>query len=552
MLIKKGKSVYAGVAIGKIKVYGKGVKKVKRYRISDADAEVKRFFDARKRGVEELDTLYSDALSRVGEANAAIFGIHRMMLEDEDFGDSVENIIRNERVNAEYAVGVTCDNFSAMFSAMEDSYMRERAADVHDVSDRLLGLLSGKEERTADEGAAIIVAEDLLPSQTVQLDKKSVLAIVTSKGSVNSHTAILAGTMNIPAVVAVGGDITSFDGQTAVVDGFDGTVYIDPDPETLRTAQEKKREAEESARLLEDLRGKRSITADGREVAVYANIGGTGDVGAVLKNDADGIGLFRSEFLYLEKDSLPDEEEQLAIYKSVVQNMAGKRVIIRTLDIGADKKIPYFAQEPEENPAMGLRAVRFCLNNPEIFKPQLRALFRASAFGNLSVMLPMITSVSEVRRVKELINEVKGELERDGIDYNRSAELGIMIETPAAAIISDALAREVDFFSIGTNDLMQYTLAADRQNPNLDSLCTPCHAAVLRLIEITVENAHKNGIWVGICGEAASNESLCEFFLSIGVDELSVSPPRVLPIRKKIRETDTSRIKKGYPPVTVT
>lgn len=438
-----------------------------------------------------------------------------------------------------------------MFSAMDDSYMRERASDVRDVSDRLIAILEDRDDFSEGSPAAIVVAEDLLPSETVQMDKNSVLAFVTSKGSVNSHTAILARTMNIPAIVSVGADLSPFDGQPAIVDGFNGVLYIDPEPETLRIMTEKKKRDESEKELLQQLKGKESITADGTRVNLYANIGGLGDVADVLKNDADGIGLFRSEFLYLEKDTFPDENEQFDVYKRVVQNMAGKKVIIRTLDIGADKKIPYFGLEYEENPAMGFRAIRICLERPEIFKVQLRALLRASAFGELAIMVPMIVSLSEVRKVKEIIASVKSELKNSGITYNENIELGIMIETPAAALISDELAKEVDFFSLGTNDLMQYTLAADRQNPMLDGICTPYHKALLRLIEITVENAHKNGIWVGICGEIAADLSLTDFFLSLGVDELSVAPSRVLALRKKIRKTNLPGIKRDYPDITV-
>ena len=550
MLVKKGKSVYGGIAIGKIRVYDKKPQKVKRYKITDIDTEILRFEHARKKGTEELSALYDNALERVGEANAAIFGIHRMMLEDADYGDSVENIIRNENVNAEYAIGVTCDNFSEMFSSMEDTYMQERAADVRDVSDRLLKILAGKKDGADDGGASIIAAEDLLPSETVQMDKKSVLAFITGKGSVNSHTAILARTMNIPAIVCIGEDLTPFDGQFAIADGFTGTLYIDPDPETMAKMEERKKLDTENKKLLQSLKGQESITADGTRINIYANIGGLSDVADVLINDADGIGLFRSEFLYLEKSSCPDENEQFAVYKKVVQNMGGKKVIIRTLDVGADKKIPYFHLDKEENPAMGQRAVRLCLERPEIFKTQLRALYRASAFGDLAIMVPMVVSLAEVKKTKELIKEVKAELKNDNIMFDENTEFGIMIETPAAALISDELAKEVDFFSLGTNDLMQYTLAADRQNPKLDEICTPYHKALLTLIEMTVKNAHKNGIWAGICGETAADLNLTDFFLSIGVDELSVAPPKVLPLRKKIRETDLKTIPKGYPDVT--
>lgn len=551
MFIIKGKSVYGGVAIGKIRVYDKKPQQVKRYKVDDTEKEVERFRKARKQGMDELDKLYENARIQVGETNAAIFGIHRMMLEDVDFGDSIENIITSESVNAEYGVGVTCDNFAEMFLSMEDAYMRERAADVRDVSDRLLDILSGKEVDEERDGAAIIAAEDLLPSETVQMDKSKVLSFVTSKGSVNSHTAILARTMNIPAIVGVEEDLSRFDKKLAVVDGFTGTVYIEPDSELLARMEEKKKQDEENRELLQQLKGQESITMDGTRINVYANIGGIGDVADVLINDADGVGLFRSEFLYLEKKNYPDENEQFAVYKKVVQNMAGKKVVIRTLDVGADKKIPYFNLDNEENPALGYRAVRVCLDRPEIFKTQLRAIFRASAFGDVAVMVPMIVSVGEVKRIKQIIEDVKKELDEANIIYNNETEFGIMIETPAAALISDELAKVVDFFSIGTNDLVQYTLAADRQNPKIDNICTPYHKSVLKLIEMTVKNAHKEGIWVGICGEAAADLNLSEFFISIGVDELSVAPSRVLAIRKKIRESDLEAIPKGYPGVTV-
>ena len=551
MFIIKGKSVYGGVAIGKINVYNKKNQCVKRYHIYDIPEEIVRFNKAIAKGISDLDKLYEDAKIQVGEANAAIFGIHRMMLEDMDYNDSIKNIIKNESVNAEYAIGVTCENFSEMFSSMDDAYMRERAMDVKDVSDRLLNILSGKSDTSTDNQPAIIAAEDLLPSETVQMDKSKVLAFITSKGSVNSHTAILARTMNIPAIVGIGEDLDRFDGRFSVVDGFTGIVYIEPDSETLQRLEEKKKQDEENRELLQKLKGQESITMDGTRVNVYANIGGLGDVADVLLNDADGIGLFRSEFLYLEKNDYPDENEQFMVYKKVVQNMAGKKVVIRTLDIGADKQIPYFNLDKEENPALGYRAVRICLNQRDIFKTQLRALFRASAFGDIAIMVPMIVSLSEVKAVKEIIEEVKQELHDANIIFNEKTEFGIMIETPAAALISDELAKEVDFFSIGTNDLVQYTLAADRQNPKLEEICTPYHKSVLKLIEMTVKNAHSQGIWIGICGEVAGDLNLTEFFIALGVDELSVAPSRVLALRKKIRESDLGIIQKGYPGITV-
>ncbi len=551
MLIIKGKSVYGGVAEGRIKVYDKGPKKIKRYKINDIKEEIRRFQNAKEAAKNELDKLYENACQNVGEANAAIFSIHKMMIDDEDFSISIKNIIETESVNAEYAVGVTCENFAAMFSSMDDQYMKERATDVRDISERLLDMLLGREDTAEENGAFIIAATDLMPSETVQMDKSTVLAFVTSKGSVNSHTAILARTMNIPAVVGVERDLSEFDQKFAIVDGFTGNVYIEPDHGTQMRLLDKKKQDEENRELLQKLKGQESITMDGTKVHVYANIGGLGDVLDVLTNDADGIGLFRSEFLYLGKNDYPDENEQFDVYKKVVQNMAGKKVVIRTMDIGADKQIDYFNLEKEENPAMGYRAVRICLEREEIFKTQLRALYRASAFGDVAVMVPMIVSRAEVRRVKKLIEEVKKELRDANILYNENTEFGIMIETPAAALISRELAKEVDFFSIGTNDLTQYTLAADRQNPKVEDICTPYHKSVLMLIEMTIKNAKKEGIWTGICGELAGDLNLTEFFLALGVSELSVAPPKVLAVRKKIRETDLTLIPEGYPGVMV-
>ncbi len=550
MLEIKGKSVIGAVAVGKIKVYNKKPKTIKRYKIENAEKEIERFRTAKQRGIEELSKLYENALIQVGEANAAIFSIHQMMLEDADFCDSIENVIKSEGVNAEYGVGVTCENFAEMFSSMEDSYMQERAADVRDVSEKLIDILEGKNIKNEENEPAIVAAEDLLPSETVQMDKTKVLAFITSKGSVNSHTAILARTMNIPAIVGIGKSLEEFDGKEAIVDGFTGTVYIEPEGETRLRLLEKKKQDEENRELLEKLKGQESITMDGTRVNVYANIGGLGDVADVLLNDADGIGLFRSEFLYLESKKYPDENEQFAVYKKVVQNMAGKKVVIRTLDVGADKDIPYFNLEREENPALGFRAVRVCLERPDIFKTQLRAIYRASAFGEVAVMVPMIVSKEEVMRVKEIIDEVKRELSADDIIYNENVEFGIMIETPAAALISDILAKEVDFFSIGTNDLIQYTTAADRQNSKMDNIPGAYHKSVLRLIEMTIKNAHANGIWAGICGESAADLNLTEFFLSLGVDELSVAPSRALALRKKIRETDLQAVSHDFPSIT--
>lgn len=534
----KGKSVFNGIAIGKICVYKKDEQQVKRSKIMDVEGEIQRFHKARETAIEQLQGLYEKALTEVGEANAAIFEIHQMMLEDEDYLESIENIIRTQEVNAEYAVAATSDNFSAMFAAMDDDYMRERAADVKDISERVLAALKGEDKsKILTEEPVIIVADDLAPSQTVQLDKDKVLSFVTVHGSVNSHTAILARTMSIPALI--GTDLPlddTIDGKMAVVDGNQGCIYVEPDEETMKLMEGKLAEEKEKRELLLTLKGKESVTLDNQKVLTYANIGNSRDLAMVLQNDAEGIGLFRSEFIYLESDTYPTEEEQFKIYKTVAETMAGKRVIIRTLDIGADKQADYFQLAKEENPAMGLRAIRICLTRPEIFKTQLRAIFRASAYGRLAVMYPMITSVAEVCRIKEIVEEVKRELQQENLAFGE-IEQGIMIETPAAAIISDLLAKEVDFFSIGTNDLTQYLLAIDRQNEELDSFYDAHHTAVLRMIYQTVQNAHKENIWCGICGELGGDTELTRLFLAMGVDELSVSPGKVLPLRKIIRET---------------
>lgn len=539
MQIYRGKSVFGGIAIGKISVHKKGELQVKRVRIEDAEAEIIRYQEAKNRAISQLQMLYEKALKEVGEANAAIFEIHRMMLEDDDYNESVENIIRLQMVNTEYAVASTGDNFAKMFAVMEDDYMRERAADVKDISERLLNVLKGGDNRNVKvTEPAIIVADDLAPSETVQLDKDMVLAFVTRHGSVNSHTAILARTMGIPALI--GTDIPldhNVDGRLGIVDGANGMIYVEPDEETLACLQEKQRVEQEKKELLQTIKGKETITRDGQKVMLYANIGNIKDLAIVMQNDAEGIGLFRSEFVYLEKDAYPTEEEQFQIYKTVAETMAGKKVIIRTLDIGADKKCDYFQLEEEENPALGYRAIRICLSRPEIFKTQLRALFRASAFGNLAIMYPMIISVSEVRQIRKMVAEVKAELTEQGIDYGNPQQ-GIMIETPAAVMMSEELAKEVDFFSIGTNDLTQYTLALDRQNPKLDAFYDAHHPAVLKMIAMVVENAHKAGIWAGICGELGADTELTKTFLAMGVDELSVSPGNILPIRKIILETD--------------
>ena len=545
MQIYNGKSVSYGIAVGKIQVYGKGEKQVKRVRVEDQEAEILRYHEATAAALAQLGELYEKALQEVGEANAAIFEIHQMMLEDGDYQESIENIIHTQQVNAEYAVAQTADNFAQMFSSMEDDYMRGRAADVKDISERLLSVLQGEEAvKVAAEEPVIIVADDLAPSETVQLDKDMVLAFVTVHGSLNSHTAILARTMGIPALVGTQLSLDeTVNGKLGIVDGAEGRFYVDPDEETLGRCTKAQQEEAEKKELLQTLRGKENVTLDGQNILLYANIGNMKDLATVLQNDAGGIGLFRSEFIYLERDDFPTEEEQFKIYRTVAETMGKKRVIIRTLDIGADKQCDYFGMEKEENPALGCRAIRICLTRPEIFKTQLRALFRASAFGKIGIMYPMITSVREVQRIKEIVEEVKKELSGQGIEYG-DPEQGIMIETPAAAIISDRLAQEVDFFSIGTNDLTQYLLAIDRQNTALDEFCDLHHPAILRMIELVVENAHKAGIWAGICGELGADLTLTREFLAMGVDELSVSPGRILPIRKIVLETDVSEYKK--------
>ena len=533
-----GKSIFKGIAIGKILFYQKGEQPVKRVKIEDTAEQIKRYEDARAKAAEQLQGLYEKALKEVGEANAAVFEVHQMMLEDDDYIDSVVNIIETQQVNAEFAVATTGDNFAKMFAEMEDDYFKARAADVKDISERMVNILSGNESGGAlGDEPVIVVAEDLAPSETVQMDKEKLLAFVTRLGSANSHTAILARTMNIPALIEV--DIKEeWTGKMAVVDGYTGTFYIDPDEETLKKMQEKKEEDIKARELLQELKGKEDITVDGKHIKLYANIGGVKDVTSVLANDAAGIGLFRSEFLYLEADNYPDEEAQFQAYKTVAENMAGKKVIVRTLDIGADKQVDYFNLDHEENPAMGYRAIRICLDRRDIFRTQLRALLRASAYGNIGIMYPMIISVDEVKEIKKIVESIKAELTEKGIEYGE-VEQGIMIETPAAVMISDLLAEEVDFFSIGTNDLTQYTLAIDRQNSKLDNIYDSHHPAVLRMIQKTIENGHKAGCWVGICGELGADMTLTETFLKMGIDELSVSPTFVLPIRKLIREMST-------------
>ena len=541
MNVYQGKSVFGGIAIGHLCVYQKGEQQVTRQKIEDVEAEVKRFQVAREAAQAQLGELYDKAVKEVGEANAAIFEMHQMLLEDEDYQDSVENIIRTQQVNAEYATAVTSDHFSSMFAEMDDDYMKERAADIRDISERVIANLNGENKsKVVTDEPVIILADDLAPSETVQLEKDKVLSFVTVHGSVNSHTAILARTMGIPALVSTEMELTQdLDGKLAVVDGNHGTIYVDPDAETMEKMKTLKKEEEEKKELLQTFKNKESITLDGKRVLTYANIGNVKDLALVLQNGAEGIGLFRSEFLYLESETYPTEEEQFEVYKKVAETMAGKRVIIRTLDIGADKQADYFELAKEENPAMGVRAIRICLTRPEIFKTQLRALFRASAYGNIAIMYPMITSLSEIAQIKEIVEEVKAELDADGVPYG-TPEQGIMIETPAAATISDLLAKEVDFFSIGTNDLTQYTLAIDRQNQSLDAFFDAHHIAVLRMIYQTVQNAHKAGIWCGICGELGADSDLTELFLAMGIDELSVSPGRLLTIRRLICETDSS------------
>ena len=540
MITLSGKSVFGGVSIGRLMFYKRSDKVIKRTHVDDVEGEVARFQKAKDTAVEQLKGLYEKALNDVGEANAMIFEIHQMMLEDLDYLESIENIIRTQEVNAEFAVATTADNFSQMFASMDDAYMQGRAADVKDVSERVLDILCGTSEGMKEmTEPCIIAADDLAPSETVQLDKSKVLGFATMYGSSSSHTAILARTMNIPAVIGLGEELSQeYDGKEAIIDGFTGTLYIDPDEETMKEMQEKRAKDLEQKALLEQLKGKENITKSGRKINVYANIGNVSDVGSVLKNDAGGIGLFRSEFLYLENTDFPSEEQQFAVYKQVAENMAGKKVIIRTLDIGADKQVDYFGLDKEENPALGYRAIRICLTRPEIFKTQLRALYRAAVYGNISIMFPMIISVGEIHRIKEIIAEVKAELKNEGIPYKDDVELGVMIETPASVMISRDLAKEVDFFSVGTNDLTQYTLAIDRQNAKLDAFYDPHHPAILAMIKMAAENAHAEGAWIGICGELGADLELTQEFLDMGLDELSVSPSMVLPLRKKIRECE--------------
>lgn len=535
-MVLEGKSVFGGIAIGRLSIYNKKENQVKREKITDVESEITRFTDAKETAKEQLKGFYEKAVKEVGEVNAAIFEVHQMMLDDLDYVESITNMIRTQEVNAEFAVASTGDNFSKMFAAMDDDYMKERAADVKDISNRVISILQNAENGSVTgEKPVILLADDLAPSETVQLDKSKVLSFVTRHGSTNSHTAILARTMNIPALIGI--DFSEdVNGKMGIVDGYTGKLYIEPDEETMKKYEAKKAEDENKKRLLLELKGKENVTLDGKKINLYANIGGVADVANALSNDAGGIGLFRSEFLYLESEDYPTEEAQFAAYKTVAENMAGKKVIIRTLDIGADKQVDYFHMEKEENPAMGYRAIRICLDRPEIFKTQLRAIYRASYYGTISIMFPMIISVKEVKRIKEIVAEVKAELTTEGIPF-KDCELGIMIETPAAVMISDLLAEEVDFFSIGTNDLTQYTLAIDRQNPKLDSFYDSHHEAILRMLQMVVDNGHKHGCWVGICGELGADTTLTSTFLKMGFDELSVSPAMILRVREEIRNT---------------
>ena len=543
MLVVKGKSVFSGITMGPLALFHRNTVSTARRRIKDTDAEVERFQEARLASIEQLKDMYEKAVQKVGEEEAAVFEVHQMMLDDDDYIDNIVTLISQKKINAEAAVEETAQQFSEMFRSMDDAYMKERAADVLDISRRIQVQLCGGEANdfSAYDGV-ILAADDLAPSETLQLDTDKILGFVTSGGSTNSHTAILARTLGITAVVNTGTQLhTDVEGKTVIVDGFTGTVYLDPDSATLDKMKKKQAEAEERKIRLEAYRGKESVTVDGYKVNVFANIGNPDNVPQALANDAEGIGLFRSEFLYLENATYPTEEQQFEAYKKTVEMMGGKTVVIRTLDIGADKKVDYFDLKAEENPAMGMRAIRICLTRPTLFKTQLRALCRASAYGKIAIMFPMIISVDEVRRSRELLRQVQNELRHEGIAFDESMEVGIMIETPAAALISDELAKEVDFFSIGSNDLTQYTLAIDRQQTDLDNFFDPRHPALLRLIEMTVKNGHKEGVWVGICGELGADLSLTEDFLRMGVDELSVSPPAVLPLREKIGSIDLSK-----------
>lgn len=539
-----GKGVYGAVALGKVSVFKRRETTVKMLHVDDTEAEKARLAAAKEAAIAQLQEIYDKALKEVGEANAQIFEIHMMMIEDDDYNESIESIIDTQSVNAEYAVSLTADNFAEMFASMDDAYMQARSADVKDISNRIIACLSDSDTQTAGSDEKVIIcADDLAPSETVLLDKDKVLAFVTAHGSSNSHTAILARNMNIPAIIGAGKAFLAAvkDGMFAAVDGYTGEIFLEPDDETRTRLEQKQQADEEKKRLLQELKGKENVTLDGTKIKIFANIGGVDHIGAVLANDAGGIGLFRSEFLYLESSDYPTEEQQFAAYKKVLESMSGKKVIIRTLDIGADKQVDYFNLAKEDNPALGFRAIRICLTRPEIFKTQLRALYRASAFGDLGIMFPMITSVSELEQIKQIVNEVKGELTAEGIAFSDQVELGIMIETPAAAVISDRLAPLVDFFSVGTNDLTQYTLACDRQNAAVEQFVDTHHEAILRLIEMSAKNAHAHGAWIGICGELAADTTLTETFLRMGIDELSVSPTFVLKVRDAVRRTDLSK-----------
>lgn len=544
MIILNGQSVCGYTAFGKLTYYRRGRQQVTRRKVENVHSEIARYEKAKAQTIAQLDALYEKALAEVGEQEAQLFQIHQMMLEDEDYCDSIINTINRKQINAEYAVAVTADNFTKMFSEMDNPYMQGRASDVRDISERLINILSGHStDGMLLNEPVIIAADDLVPSETVQLDKSKILAFITADGSASSHTAILARTIGIPTIIGVGDALNeSFDGLDAIVDGSAGTVYINPDEQTVILLREKQNQERKKRQLLEQLKGQQNITLDGKQIMLHANIGSPADIGAVLQNDADGIGLFRSEFLYLESNDYPTENKQFQVYKNVAETMAGKRVIIRTLDIGADKQTDYFQLPKEENPALGLRAIRICLTRPKIFKTQLRALYRASAYGKIAIMFPMISSLEEVYQIKEIVKVVRDELTSDGLPFSSDVELGIMIETPAAAIISDLLAKEVDFFSIGTNDLTQYTLAVDRQNQSLGSFCNLHHEALLRLIGFVTDNAHKAGIWVGICGELGADPELTATFLAMGVDELSVCPPEVLPLRDRIRQINVGNV----------
>ncbi len=546
MIIYEGKAVFEGIAIGKISVYKKQEQAVKRVKVEDTEAEKARYAEARETAISELKALYEKAVKEVGESGAEIFEAHQLMVDDEDYIESAESIIENEGVNAEYAVATTGDNFAKMFSEMEEEYFRGRAADIMDITERILNALAGGGAGGIEsDEPVIVVADDLAPSETVQMDKDKILSFVTVHGSANSHTSILAKTMSIPAIIGCPIPLSEeSDGKMAVVDGFEGKVYVDPDADILAAKKKLLLEEEEKKSLLERLKGKENVTLDGQKINLYANIGNTKDLGLVLENDAGGIGLFRSEFIYLGSEDYPTEDEQFAIYKQVAQTLAGKKVIIRTLDIGADKQADYFKLPEEENPAMGLRAIRICFTRPEVFKTQLRAILRASAFGKISIMFPMIISVDEVKKIKIIVEEVKKELDDDGLSYDKNIELGIMIETPAAVMIADELAEEVDFFSVGTNDLTQYTLAIDRQNQSLDDFYDPHHPAIMKMLKMIAEAAHRHDAWAGICGELGADLSLTKDFLAMGYDELSVSPGRILPIRKTVIETNVSEYKK--------